>query len=143
MLILRDKDSSCFRIFMTKRVTIIKVRRTIEGDVDFINGVEMIYAQMNALLKDAGVEEINVENESFKPTHHEALMKVESDLPEGTIMEEFQKGFMIGDKVIRHARVKISAGKKQDSCKNEDDDKKEENSNEKLNKKTNKSNLEE
>jgi molecular chaperone GrpE len=114
-----------------------------EGNVDFINGVEMIYAQMNALLKDAGVEEINVENESFKPTHHEALMKVESDLPEGTIMEEFQKGFMIGDKVIRHARVKISAGKKQDSCKNEDDDKKEENSNEKLNKKTNKSNLEE
>ena len=39
-------------------------------------------------------------------------MKVASDLPENKIMEEFQKGFMMHGKVLRHAKVKISAGKK-------------------------------
>ncbi len=84
-----------------------------EGNHDFIEGVEMIYTQMNAILKDAGVEEINTENEQFNPACHEALMKVDSDLPEGSIVEEFQKGFKMGDQVIRHARVKVSAGKKE------------------------------
>ena len=82
------------------------------GNSDFIDGVEMIYSQMNTILKDAGVKEIKTKNEKFNPTYHEALMKMESNLPEGTIVEEFQKGFKIGDRVIRHARVKISAGKK-------------------------------
>ena len=86
-----------------------------KGNSDFIDGVEMIYSQMNTILKDAGVKEIKTKNEKFNPTYHEALMKMESNLPEGTIVEEFQKGFKIGDRVIRHARVKISAGKKNDN----------------------------
>jgi len=38
-------------------------------------------------------------------------MKVESDKPENTIIEEMQKGFLLNNKVIRHAKVKVSAGK--------------------------------
>lgn len=84
---------------------------------DFVDGVKMIYTQMNTILKDAGVEEINTEKEHFNPAYHEALMKVESDLPEGTIVEELQKGFKMGDRIIRPARVKVSAGKKESNNK--------------------------
>ena len=85
------------------------------GNSDFIAGVEMIYSQMNSILKDSGVEEIKTEDERFNPSFHEALMKVDSNLPEGTIVEEFQKGFKMGDRVIRHARVKVSSGKKENN----------------------------
>ena len=78
---------------------------------DFLAGVELIYSQLFDVLKNSGIETINTENQTFDPFYHEALMKVESDLPENTIVEELQKGFMLNDKVIRHARVKVSAGK--------------------------------
>ena len=81
-----------------------------KGNSDFIAGVEMIYGQLKMILKDAGVEEIITESEQFNPAFHEALMKIDSDFPEGTIVEELQKGFKMGDRVIRHARVKVSTG---------------------------------
>ncbi|MBT5343211.1 nucleotide exchange factor GrpE, partial [Candidatus Woesearchaeota archaeon] len=41
------------------------------------------------------------------------LMKVDSDLPENMIIEELQKGFLLHDRVLRHAKVKISSGNKE------------------------------
>ena len=67
------------------------------------------------MLENNGVKMI--EKEEFDPYYHEALMKVESDLPENTIIEVLQKGFTLHNKVIRPARVKLSAGKKkEDDC---------------------------
>ena len=80
---------------------------------DFVQGVELIYAQLNTILTDNSVESIKTDGEMFDPYFHEALMKVASDLPENTVVEEFQKGFMLHGHVIRHAKVKVSAGKKQ------------------------------
>lgn len=78
---------------------------------DFIAGIKLIHAQIASLLKDQGVKEIETKNKLFDPYFHEALMKVESDLPENTIVEEFQKGFTLHGQVIRHAKVKVSSGK--------------------------------
>jgi molecular chaperone GrpE len=80
---------------------------------DFIKGIELIHNQLSVVLKEAGVETIKTEGELFNPHLHEALMKVESELSENTIIEELQKGFMLSGQVIRHARVKISAGNSQ------------------------------
>lgn len=77
---------------------------------DLKKGIELIYAQLFQILEAQGVTLIVTTNATFDPHLHEPLMKVESDLPTGTILEEFQKGFMVYDKVIRHAKVKISAG---------------------------------
>ena len=77
----------------------------------FAKGIELIYSQLSNLLKDKGLKEIKTENEFFDPHFHEALMAVGSDKPENTIIEEMQKGFLLNDKVIRHAKVKVGAGK--------------------------------
>ncbi len=79
---------------------------------EFVNGVKLIYAQLYAILEEQGAKPIMTAGQQFSPYQHEALLRAESDLPEGKIMEEFQKGFTLHGAVIRQARVRISAGKK-------------------------------
>jgi len=88
----------------------------ISGTSTFVEGVELIYSQFFSVLENNGIEVIK--KKEFDPFYHEALMKVDSDLPENTIVEELQKGFMLNDKVIRHTKVKISSGvcKKDKGC---------------------------
>ena len=74
----------------------------------FFDGVKMIYAQMYSILEAEGLKPISTAGEKFDPYRHEVLMKEESDKPEETILEEFQKGYMLNDKVLRHSKVKIS-----------------------------------
>ncbi len=75
----------------------------------FLKGVEMILAHLYDMLKEYGVKPIESEGKLFDPHLHEALMQVENkDLPEHTIAEELQKGYLLNDKVIRTAKVKVS-----------------------------------
>ncbi|HTY44435.1 MAG TPA: nucleotide exchange factor GrpE [Patescibacteria group bacterium] len=75
----------------------------------FLKGIEMILAHLYDLLKDYGVKPIETEGKLFDPHYHEALMQVEhKDLPEHTIVEELQKGYLLHDRVIRTAKVKVS-----------------------------------
>ncbi|MBI3035315.1 nucleotide exchange factor GrpE [Candidatus Woesearchaeota archaeon] len=74
----------------------------------FIEGVKIIYAQFHSILEAEGLKPIKVVGEKFDPYRHEVLMKEESDKPEDTILEEFQKGYMLNDKVLRHSKVKVS-----------------------------------
>lgn len=80
---------------------------------EFIKGIELIYSQLYSFLESNEVRAIETKNKIFDPFYHEALIKVDSDLPENTIVEELQKGFTLHGKVIRHAKVKISVGKKE------------------------------
>lgn len=77
---------------------------------DFVQGMELIYSQLVKILHDNGVIQIETKGKDFDPHKHEALVKVDSDLAKNKIIEEFQKGFLMHGKVIRHAKVKISAG---------------------------------
>ncbi|MBI1935387.1 nucleotide exchange factor GrpE [Candidatus Woesearchaeota archaeon] len=74
----------------------------------FIDGMKMIYAQLHSVLEKEGLRPIHAAGGIFDPYKHEVLMKEESDKPEGTILEEFQKGYMLNDKVLRFSKVKIS-----------------------------------
>ena len=74
----------------------------------FVEGIKMIYAQLHSVLEAEGLRPIKAAGEKFDPYKHEVLMKEESDKPEETILEEFQKGYMLNDKVLRHSKVKIS-----------------------------------
>lgn len=75
----------------------------------FLKGVEMILAHFYGLLKDYGVKPIDSEGKLFDPHFHEALMQVEDkDSPEHTVVEELQKGYLLNDRVIRTAKVKVS-----------------------------------
>jgi molecular chaperone GrpE len=77
---------------------------------DLKKGIEMIYAQLFELLENQGLQPIDCQGK-FDPYLHEALMKEASDKPEGTIIEELQKGFTLNGRVVRHAKVKISTKK--------------------------------
>ena len=79
---------------------------------EFVQGIQLIYGQLMTILEHNGVQPIQTENQKYNPHYHEALMKVESELPEHTIVEEFQRGFTLHGQVVRHAKVKISSGKK-------------------------------
>ncbi len=74
----------------------------------FAEGVKIIYAQLYSALEAEGLRPINATGENFDPYRHEVLMKEESDKPEGAILEEFQKGYMLNDKVLRFSKVKVS-----------------------------------
>jgi molecular chaperone GrpE len=78
----------------------------------FLKGVEMILAHLYDLLKKNGVLPIDAIGKPFDPNLHEALMQVErNELPENTIIEELQKGYMLDNKVIRTAKVKVATAK--------------------------------
>lgn len=76
---------------------------------DFSQGVEMIYKQLLDTLKNFGVEPINAVGETFDPNFHDAVMHVDDEnYGENEIVEEFVKGYMIKDKVLRHSVVKVA-----------------------------------
>ena len=80
-----------------------------ENESDFYKGVEMIYNQLLKSFADEGIEEIIALGEEFNPEYHEAIMRVESDeFEEGTVTEIVQKGFILDDRVIRPAMVKVA-----------------------------------
>lgn len=75
----------------------------------FYEGVVMLKKQMDEVLTSLGVEEIKAVGEEFNPELHNAVMHVEDEEQgENVIIEEFQKGYKIGDRVIRHSMVKVA-----------------------------------
>lgn len=77
-------------------------------DSDWAKGILCIKGMFENFLRDAGVSEIEAVGEKFDPNLFEAIAEIESDAPEDTVVEEIQKGYKMGDKVIRPAKVKIA-----------------------------------
>ncbi|MGH2517355.1 MAG: nucleotide exchange factor GrpE [Ktedonobacterales bacterium] len=74
-------------------------------------GLRMVQWQLNELLKNEGLSPVPTVGEPFDPRVHEAIESVTSaDHPEGTVVEEVRKGYMMGDNTLRPARVKVSGG---------------------------------
>ena len=83
--------------------------KTETADEAYKRGVEMTFNQLMDVFKKLGVEEIESVGKPFDPQLHNAVMHVEDEaLGENEIVEEFQKGFKIGDKVIRFSMVKVA-----------------------------------
>ena len=79
------------------------------ADESYRKGVEMTCNQLLDVFKKLGVEPIESVGQTFDPQVHNAVMHVEDEaLGENTVVEEFQKGFKIGDRVIRHSMVKVA-----------------------------------
>jgi molecular chaperone GrpE len=78
-------------------------------DAAYKKGVEMTMTELVKILTGLGVEIFGNVGESFDPNLHNAVMHIESDeLEENTIAAVFQKGFKIGDKVVRFAMVQVA-----------------------------------
>ena len=80
-----------------------------ENKDGFYEGIVMLKKQMDDVLTALGVEEIKSVGEEFNPEFHNAVMHVDDDEQgENVIVEEFQKGYKIGERVIRHSMVKVA-----------------------------------
>ncbi len=79
-------------------------------DADSIRaGVEMVNRQFLSILEQNGLEAINTEDATFDPNFHQAVMREENtEKPDGTILQELQKGYMVKGKTIRPSMVKVS-----------------------------------
>ena len=110
------KDKEDFIKYATK--DILKELITVKEDLERAikqdgsnNGIQMIYQKLLQLLKNEGLQEIECVGEKFDYNKHEVLMAEESDEEEDIILEEFEKGYMFKDKILKPARVKISKNK--------------------------------
>ena len=75
----------------------------------YAKGMEMIYRQLLKNLEDAGATPIDCKGKPFDPNYHNAVMHVEDEsLGENVIAEEFQKGYMYKDSVLRYSMVKVA-----------------------------------
>lgn len=79
------------------------------ADEAYRKGVEMIMTQFNTTLEKLGITEIEALGKTFDPNMHNAVMHVEDEnFGENEVVEVFQKGFKLNDKVIRFAMVKVA-----------------------------------
>lgn len=86
-----------------------KAINTNTEDEGYKQGMELVAKQFKDVLKSFGLEEIKTEGEIFNPILHEAVSSVQDDTKESQeIIEEFRKGYKMGDKVIRHAMVVVN-----------------------------------
>lgn len=75
----------------------------------FVEGMDKVYKQLMTTLSDAGVKPIEALNTEFNPDFHNAVMHIEDEnVDENIIVEEFQKGYMYHDSVVRHSMVKVA-----------------------------------
>lgn len=86
-----------------------RAMNTATADEAYKKGVEMTFSQLNEVFKKLGVEEIEAVGKTFDPNYHNAVMHVEDESRgESEIVEEFQKGFRVGEKMIRFSMVKVA-----------------------------------
>lgn len=91
--------------------TVIAAREKHQDYDSFLKGVEMVMKQVSGLLKKHGVEALDPAGQPFDPYAHEIMMQEPTDEYEnGTVIESLQKGYKLGDRVIRTAKVKVALG---------------------------------
>lgn len=89
----------------------VEASRTTRDAESLIQGIEMIYAKTIKIFEESGVHVIEaVSGEQFDVERHEALMHTPSEHPEGSVIQNVQRGYLLHDKVLRHAKVITSAG---------------------------------
>jgi molecular chaperone GrpE len=83
-------------------------------EAKLVEGVQLVHRQMTDLLQREGLVEIET-NGRFDPHVHEALLSQPSEQEEGTVIEVVQKGYRLGDRVLRPARVVVAAPRESDA----------------------------
>lgn len=80
-----------------------------EGEMAIHKSYQGVYKQLVDAFKKLGVSPMRSEGQEFDPNLHEAVMREPTDqYPEGTVIEEFVRGYVLGERVLRHAMVKVA-----------------------------------
>ncbi|XP_004493255.1 uncharacterized protein [Cicer arietinum] len=88
-----------------------QIKVETEGEEKINNSYQSIYKQFIEILNSLGVEPVETVGKPFDPMLHEAIMREDSaEFEDGIIIQEFRKGFQLGDRLLRPSMVKVSAG---------------------------------
>jgi molecular chaperone GrpE len=83
--------------------------RQVEGTAEaLLAGVDLVYKQFLSVLEKQGLSVIEACGTEFDPNFHHAILQVECDQPENTVVEELQKGYCLNDRVLRASMVKVA-----------------------------------
>ena len=105
----KDVRAETLKSFLPVYDNLLRALAQPTEDAAYAKGVEMIMAQFNSTMEKLGVEKIESLGQSFDPAFHNAVMHVDDESKgENEIVEVFQEGFKLGDKVIRFAMVKVA-----------------------------------
>lgn len=86
------------------------IKPQTDGELNLHKSYQGIYRQLVDSLKRLGVVKMRPEGQEFDPNLHEAVMREPSnEHPEGTVLEQLQDGYLLGDRVLRHAMVKVAS----------------------------------
>ena len=77
---------------------------------NLVIGIQAVEKELDDVFLKNGIKKFDSLDQKFNPELHQAVSKVNNDKPEGTIVEEFQRGYMIGDRLLRAAMVVVSMG---------------------------------
>ncbi len=87
-----------------------QLRPETDAEVNIHRSYQSVYRQMVDALKRLGVSAMRPEGMEFDPNLHEAVMRQPTnEHPEGTVLEELVRGYFLGDRILRHAMVKVAA----------------------------------
>ena len=104
----KDVKADTLKSFLPVYDNLLRALAQPTEDAAYAKGVEMIMAQFNTTMEKLGVEKIESLGQSFDPAFHNAVMHVDDESKgENEIVEVFQEGFRLGEKVIRFAMVKV------------------------------------
>ncbi|WP_267384553.1 nucleotide exchange factor GrpE [Cyanobacterium sp. uoEpiScrs1] len=81
-----------------------------DGELGIHKSYQGVYKNLVESLKRLGVAPMRPEGEPFNPLYHEAMLReCTNDYPEGTVIEQLVRGYLVGEQVLRHAMVKVAA----------------------------------
>lgn len=87
----------------------IESAETVQDIDDYNAGIRMIYEKFMKILEARGVRPFDAVGENFDTEKHEAIMQIEKqDQPSNAVVEEYEKGYIMNDRVIRHAKVIVN-----------------------------------
>lgn len=87
-----------------------QIKPQTDAEAEIHKSYQGVYKQLVDCLKRIGVSPMRPEGKAFDPNFHEAVLREPTEeYPEGTVLEELRRGYLLGDRVLRHAMVKVAA----------------------------------
>ncbi|MBV5257618.1 nucleotide exchange factor GrpE [Synechococcus moorigangaii CMS01] len=94
----------------------LQIKPSTDGEMTIHKSYQGVYKQLVDGLKKIGVSAMRPEGEEFDPNFHEAVFQEPtSEYPEGTVIEQVVRGYLLGEMVLRHAMVKVAAAPEETS----------------------------
>lgn len=106
----RDAISELLPVIDSFERSRTQIKPQTEEEVNIHKSYQGVYKQLVDCLKRVGVSPMRVEGQPFDPNFHDAIMREPTEEhPEGTVIEELRRGYLLGEMVLRHAMVKVAA----------------------------------